>query len=252
MTTTTHPEESPDKAAFLTRVRDALGRSEPLLYMPDHAGLKTNLVRQEEKLRTVRAKLDARRVRLLATLAEHAVKVGWHVQRLPTLAEVPDAVAGIAAAAGAKTAVRTAEDLFRDADVDGALRRARVTPIVLAVGRNRTRESLKATAFDADIGISGVAFAIAETASLVIAPRRGVARLTSLAPPAYVAIVEAEQVLETLDDFFAAVRLDYMKSRGRVQTYMNFISGPSRTADIEQTLVVGVHGPSNVHMLIVG
>ncbi|MBM3940327.1 MAG: hypothetical protein FJ318_05465 [SAR202 cluster bacterium] len=249
---TTQPEASPAKEAFLQRIRQALGRAEPATSPPDHPPLKTNLVRQEEKLRTIRAKVEARRERNAERLAENATKVGWHVHRVETHDEAAAAVAAIAAGLHARNVVRTAEDCFRQADYDGPLRRARAAPIILASGRNRSRDSLKATAFDADLGVTGVSWAIAETASCVIVPRRGVARLASLAPPVYVAIVGIEQILETLDDYFATVRLEHMKGRGHVAAYANFISGPSRTADIEQTLTVGVHGPGVVHMLIVG
>ena len=83
-------------------------------------------------------------------------------------------------------------------------------------------------------------------------PRKGVARLASLAPPRLVLLIEPEQVLESLDDFFAITRLNRMQARGRTVNYFNFISGPSRTADIEQTLTIGVHGPGEVHMVILG
>ena len=102
------------------------------------------------------------------------------------------------------------------------------------------------------MGVTGVGYAIAETASCAVIPRKGIARLASLAPSVLVLLIEAEQILENLDDFFAIIRLRRMESRSHGPNYYNFISGPSRTADIEQTLTVGVHGPGEVHMVIVG
>ena len=159
-------------------------------------------------------------------------------------------VAEIAGRAKAKSIIRSAEEVFSRVDVDGALRRRGLSWTVLASGGRRRRSDLKRLAFASDLGITGVTFAIAETASCVITPRRGVARLTSLAPPTLVLVVEAEQVLESLDDFFAITRLGYQRDRGRSASYFNFISGPSRTADIEQQLVVGVHGPKEAHMVL--
>src|SRR5690606_23850959 len=124
-----------------------------------------------------------------------------------------------------------AEDIFKNVDLDGALRRKRINWTVLASGRNRRRSELKELAFDADLGVCGVAYAIAETASCAIVPHRGLARLTSLAPPELVLLVEAEQVVESLDDFFALMRLQYLQPRGKAPPYFNFISGPSKTAD---------------------
>ena len=123
---------------------------------------------------------------------------------------------------------------------------------MVAVGRNRRASDLKGIAFEAGMGVTGVTYAIAETASCVIIPKRGVARSTSLAPPVYVAIVESDQILDSLDDYFALVRVQHQRSRGRSPNYTNFISGPSRTADIEQTLTIGVHGPGEVHMVLIG
>ena len=244
-------DEHPNKSAFLQRVREALGRSEPLLHMPDHPTLKAILPRQEEKVRTVHARVEARRARNLKLLAETAAAASWHVHGPFAAEDAAEVVANIATGLRAKHVVRSTEDIFKRVNVDGALRRSGISPTVLAAGRSRGRSALKGLAFDADLGITGVTYAIAETGSCVVTPRRGVARLASLAPPAYVALVEADQVLGSLDDYFALTRLAYQKSRGRVPNYVNFISGPSRTADIEQTLTIGVHGPGVVHMVLI-
>ena len=85
---------------------------------------------------------------------------------------------------------------------------------------------------------------------MVVAPRRGLSRLVSVVPPVHVAIVRPSDVVGTLDDLFALRRLEYAGNGGEMGSYLNFITGPSRTADIEQTIVVGVHGPREVHMAL--
>ena len=112
------------------------------------------------------------------------------------------------------------------------------------------REALRNDIARADMGITGVDYAIAETGTCVLVPRQGVSRLVSVLPPVHIAVIEAHQVYETLDDLFALRRLAFMEGQGDMGSYLSLITGPSRTADIEQTLVTGVHGPIVVHMVI--
>ena len=75
-------------------------------------------------------------------------------------------------------------------------------------------------------------------------------RLVSVVPPVHLAIVRPRDVLASLDDLFLLRRLEYHTNGGELGSYLNFITGPSRTADIEQTIVVGVHGPRAVHLIL--
>jgi L-lactate dehydrogenase complex protein LldG len=245
------PVEDPNKEAFLARVRGALGRTEPITSVPDHPPLKATLPRHEEKVRTILGKVEARRSLAVTMLADNASKASWNVHRVKGDSEAAAAVGEIARKIGARNLIRTTEDIFKRVDVDGVLRKRGVSPTVLASGRSRRRSDLKPIAFRSDLGISGVEYAIAETASCAIVPRRGVARMTTLAPPVIALIIDESQVLESLDDFFALVRFQFLTSRAKSPNYYNFISGPSRTADIEQTLTIGVHGPGEVHMVLV-
>ena len=102
----------------------------------------------------------------------------------------------------------------------------------------------------ADLGITGVDYAIAETGTCVIIPAAGASRLVSLLPPVHIALVERGQVLPSLDELFTFRRRDFVN--GELGSYMNLITGPSRTADIEYKLVTGVHGPGEVHMVLIG
>ena len=91
-------------------------------------------------------------------------------------------------------------------------------------------------------------YAVAETGSVVLLARSEVSRLPALLPPTYVAIVERGKVLPSLDELFTLRRDEfYLDNLG---SYLNIITGPSRTADIAQTLVTGVHGPGDVHMVL--
>lgn len=98
------------------------------------------------------------------------------------------------------------------------------------------------------IGISAVACAVAETGTLVFASKADEPASTHLLPETHIAIVREEQVVHTMEDAFERLRKE-----GRVMPRaLNFVSGPSRTADIEQTIVLGAHGPYRVHLILVG
>lgn len=98
------------------------------------------------------------------------------------------------------------------------------------------------------IGISAVACAVAETGTLAFASNVGEPASTHLLPETHIAIVHESQVVHTMEDAFQRLR-----EQGRVMPRaLNFVSGPSRTADIEQTIVLGAHGPYRVHLILVG
>ena len=116
--------------------------------------------------------------------------------------------------------------------------------------REVQRQALRRRAIEGDIALTGVDYAIAETGSCVLIARKGLSRIVSLLPPVHVAVVERGQVLPSLDELFTLRRRDFL--RGDLGSYMNLITGPSRTADIEHTIVTGVHGPGEVHMVLIG
>lgn len=97
------------------------------------------------------------------------------------------------------------------------------------------------------IGVSGVAYAVAETGTLVFASRSDEPSSTHLLPETHIAIVKRSQVVHTMEDAFDRLRSD---DRAMPRA-LNFVSGPSRTADIEQTIVLGAHGPYRVHLIMV-
>lgn len=102
-------------------------------------------------------------------------------------------------------------------------------------------------AFAAQLGITSVDWAVAETGSLALCSRPGQGRVVSLLPPRYLAIVEPAQIVPDLFDLFE--RLEHEK--GNLPSNVVLVTGPSKTGDIELKLTTGVHGPGDVHLLVV-
>jgi L-lactate dehydrogenase complex protein LldG len=102
----------------------------------------------------------------------------------------------------------------------------------------------------ADVGLTGADLAVAETGSLVLASGVGKARGVSLLPACHVALLGPDQLVGTLED--AGVVLEAWQATGAAAgANIVFVTGPSRTADIELTLTRGVHGPREVHVVCV-
>jgi L-lactate dehydrogenase complex protein LldG len=101
--------------------------------------------------------------------------------------------------------------------------------------------------FTYDIGISTAQAGIAESGTLVLESECERHRLVSLVPPVHIAIVEAGTIFLTLAEALAAVQGSKTRKLSRTIT---FITGPSRTADIELTLAIGVHGPQELYVII--
>jgi L-lactate utilization protein LutC len=99
--------------------------------------------------------------------------------------------------------------------------------------------------FELDVGITGVQAAIAETGTLVLDSSVERNRLVSLVPPIHIAILDASRIYPTLADVLAL-----LQSGDEVSAAITFITGPSRTADIELTLAIGVHGPQELYVIV--
>lgn len=105
--------------------------------------------------------------------------------------------------------------------------------------------AIKHSLFQADIGITGVDWLIAETGSMVLMSRPDQPRSLSLLPPLHIAIAGSRQILPDLFDLFAEGPPEQLPAT------VTLITGPSKTGDIELKLVTGVHGPEVVHVIIV-
>jgi L-lactate dehydrogenase complex protein LldG len=108
------------------------------------------------------------------------------------------------------------------------------------------REALRAACVAADVGITSADYALAETGTLVMLASPQEARMVSLLPPTHVAVFPRSRMLANLDELLAV-----LPNPAEQTSSMVLITGPSRTADIEQILVRGVHGPGEICAVIV-
>jgi len=100
--------------------------------------------------------------------------------------------------------------------------------------------------FRFDVGITTAQGAIAETGTLMLDSAREKNRLVSLVPPVHIAIVDACSIYPTLGEALSALH----SPSAAVTPIVTFITGPSRTADIELTLTIGVHGPQELYVIV--
>ena len=98
------------------------------------------------------------------------------------------------------------------------------------------------------VGITGAFCAIAETGTLMLASSVHTPAAASLLPETHIALVRAERIVTGMEDAWRLLRAE-LPAMPRAVT---FISGPSRTADIEQTVTLGAHGPYRAHIIVIG
>ena len=99
---------------------------------------------------------------------------------------------------------------------------------------------------DVGVGVTGARAGLAESGSIVLESGPGRSRMASLIPPIHVAILDVQEVYASLSHFAAA-----MPNAARNTANLVIVTGPSRTGDIEVQLNLGVHGPGELHVVLV-
>lgn len=152
------------------------------------------------------------------------------VLRAGSLAEALAQVDTVLAELGAQKVVANAEPPLADLDLPGRW------PDIQwhRVGKSQGR--LRDFCASADVGLSSADAALAETGTIVVSSGPGRSRLATLLPPVHLALVPAARLTTDIFTWTAA-------RQGHLPANVVLISGPSKTADIEQTMAIGVHGP---------
>ena len=209
-----------DRDAVLFRVRAALGHdSENAAPEAPPARIRIPQVDMEARIASLRARIEA---------------LAGETERAANLEEARRLVA--ARTAGKRSVASNAP----------ALAECGITALPGVHSGITGRAELRRLCAAADFGITAADYALADTGTLVMLAGPHEARMISLLPPAHIAVLEKGRILTGLDELFSIL------PRPADQTSsMVLITGPSRTADIEQILVRGVHGPGQLAVIVV-
>lgn len=113
------------------------------------------------------------------------------------------------------------------------------------------REFMREKYFTADIGISGANVVAADTGAMVIIENEGNVRLATGAPPVHIVIVGVEKLVPTFQDAMKVAEVTWRYAQYGIPGYVNIVSGPSKTGDIEKVTTYGAHGPKEFYVIFV-
>jgi len=124
-------------------------------------------------------------------------------------------------------------------------------PPDIAAEVGAVREFLREKYFNADVGISGANVVAADTGQVVIIENEGNVRLCTGAPPVHIVVVGIEKLVPTFLDAMKVAEVTWRFANYTAPSYLNVISGPSKTGDIEKVTTYGAHGPKEFHVIFV-
>lgn len=204
---------------------------------------------------------------LTGKFIEEAVLVGVLVHRAADAEEARNHLKGIIEKCDAKLAVRWDDPLLAELGLDDVMKRAGVEVItdnlrVLADAKEggyappekieEARAFVKQKLAQADLGITGANYAVAETGPLVLSAGEGQGRAVSALPPVHVAVIKAENLVSSMGELLPLASGSQGGDIPTMESCLYFITGPSRTGDIELALTIGVHGPGELHIILLG
>ena len=245
------------RAAFIATIRKALNRGDS-----DERSLEDIIQNEPEAVdRRLLEKIAARDNPAHTALIERLTEAGKAVNVTVVLEKDADwAAASIARIAAAKSAEWGNEKVVVAWD-HPLLRRLSLASRLNSLGipvyfpdaepsAADGHEAIRRHAESAMIGITSADYCIAETATLSMKTRPGQPRCVSLLPSIHIAVIRPEQVLSNLNELYTLLKWAPAERAEGITRCMTFITGPSKTADIEATLVHGAHGPRELFIIV--
>jgi L-lactate dehydrogenase complex protein LldG len=201
------------------------------------------LLRQvEERVSQAWAASRRRQFSILSRFVVEAERAGGVVREVVDPQTVGFSIAGLAKAQGITLCHATDSDLARDLNLQAALIEAGIR---LAVGPSPDG------IVHAGMGVTRATAGVAETGSILLHLDEMDAHLLSMLPEIHVALLHQDTVVDSLEEGLLLTRYLILRSSlERRPSYCSWVTGPSRTADIERVLTIGVHGPRQLHIFV--
>jgi L-lactate dehydrogenase complex protein LldG len=256
--------DTPDQIRFFRRIRTALGHAPDVSREARHLFAEGPSTEDLQLLDRIRRRELPDRHALLGRLIEAGKPINLNVTALPDDAYATAAIVRLGAEkktewGDAKRIAAWRHPLIDRLNLPEALDRLQVpvhvpTPIPADADPRfdqAERERQRAGVIASFIGVTSADFCLADTATLVMRNRPGQPRSVALVPSIHIAVIHLDQILADMKELFALLRWDERYRHEGLSNYMSFISGPSKTADIEATMVHGAHGPREVHLFVI-
>jgi L-lactate dehydrogenase complex protein LldG len=221
-----------DHNSVLDDVRRALGRTATLPPEPLEDFIEPNT--------------EADLPELIARFTEEAIAVRANVHRVSDKLQLVERIVEICTDSKGQEIVLSATELFAELSLTSTLA-ARgfpaFTPDVTDHGQ------LVARLANCGVGLTTADYAIAETGTIVLSSDEPNALLVSLLPPVHVAVLRSSQITASLNEVISKLSKERI-NRANATRSITLITGPSRTSDVELVLSIGVHGPKELHVII--
>jgi len=184
--------------------------------------------------------------RLVSRFSSQVMAVNGFFKSVPDVERASNYVKNLALARKAKRVVLTDDPLA----LELFDKLAGEASLDVASGSTRSRENFFESIRNAQIGVSSVNLAVAETGTLIVSTSDELNRLVTALPEVHVAMVPSSKLVFSLEDAGGYLSEATTKANGPVT--VSLISSSSRTSDIGRMVILGVHGPKELHVLLLG
>ncbi len=223
-----------DRNAFLTRVREAAarGRAHRVAVNPEATHVAAYVGGGEDKV---------------ASFLAEWIAIGGKGERVSGVAGLHRYLTNFLDSCRPASVIRWSHPLLSRLEIDALLAERQIKVVGWEELAKQMPDERWPAAFAADLGITSVDWAVAETGTLALSSLAGQGRVVSLLPATYLAVIEPSQIVPDLFDLFERIE----ERKHDLPSNIAFVTGPSKTGDIELKLTIGVHGPGNVNVVIV-